>query len=115
MQTSGLLATQFLLLGAIAAHSPIAVTPLAEELVMDPTTLARNLKPLERDGLVEISKGADRRTRMLSITAQGKDALIRALPLWEEAQAWVIGQLGQGRWQRMLGDWSDLVSLVRQK
>jgi DNA-binding MarR family transcriptional regulator len=43
-------ATQFLPLGAIGKHDSIAVTPLAEQLAMDPTTLARNLKPLEREG-----------------------------------------------------------------
>ncbi len=81
---------------------------------MDPTTLARNLKPLERDGLVEISPGKDRRTRVVRITDKGQQALDRALPLWEEAQAWVISQVGDDRWRAMLGDWSELVALVRK-
>jgi len=68
LRPSGLLGTQFRLLGAVAANSSIALTPLAEALALDPTTLARNLKPLERDGLVEISIGEDRRTRLVTIT-----------------------------------------------
>jgi DNA-binding MarR family transcriptional regulator len=115
LQPSGLLATQFRLVGAIAANGSIALTPLAEQLGMDPTTLARNLKPLERDGMIDISTGDDRRTRMLKITAKGQDALTKALPLWEEAQAWVISQLGEDRWRMMLGDWSNLVTLIRQR
>lgn len=113
LQPSGLLGTQFRLLGAVAAKGSIAVTPLAELLEVDPTTLARNLRPLERDGLIEIAPGEDRRTRVVSITQQGQRALARALPLWEEAQAFVISRLGEERWRAMLGDWSDLVSLVR--
>lgn len=114
LQPSGLLATQFRLLGAIAAHGPVALTPLADGLAMDPTTLARNLNPLKRDGLVTVSPGEDRRTRVVRITDQGRAALSRALPLWEEAQAYIISQLGEDRWQAMLGDWSDLVAVVRK-
>ena len=114
LQPSGLLATQLILLVAIAANDSMAVTPLAEGLAMDPTTLARNLKPLERDGLVEISPGADRRTRVVKITAQGRQALDKALPLWGEAQVWVISQVGEDRWRAMLGDWSELVTLVHK-
>jgi DNA-binding MarR family transcriptional regulator len=104
-----------MLLVAIAAYGETTVTPLAEQLAMDRTTLARNLKPLERDGLVEISTGEDRRTRILRLTDQGQEALSKVIPLWEEAQAWVISQLGEDHWRAMLGGWSELVSLVRQR
>ena len=115
LQPSGLLATQFTLLTAIAAYGPIALTPLAEGLAMDPTTLARNLKPLERDRRVAISTGQDRRTRVVRITEQGLDALSKALPLWEEAQARVISQMGENRWRTILGDWTEMVALVHQR
>jgi DNA-binding MarR family transcriptional regulator len=114
LQPSGLLVTQFKLLGALAAHGSIALSPLAEQLALDPTTLARNLKPLERDGLVSISIGEDRRTRLVHLTEQGQEVLAKALPLWEEAQAWIINQIGQERWRAMLSDWAALVALARQ-
>ncbi len=106
--------TQFKLLGAVAAHDAIALSPLAEHLDLDPTTLARNLQPLVRDGLVVISPGKDRRTRLVRITQRGREALDTALPLWENAQAWIIGQLGEERWRAMLGDWTSLVALAHQ-
>jgi DNA-binding MarR family transcriptional regulator len=115
LQPSGLLVTQFKLLGALAAHGSLALSPLADLLALDPTTLARNLKPLERDGLVDIAVGEDRRKRMVRLTERGQDALAKALPLWEEAQTWVISQLGQERWRAMLTDWAALVSLARQR
>ena len=114
LQPSGLLVTQFKLLGALAAHGPVALSPLAEQLALDPTTLARNLKPLERDGLVDIAIGEDRRTRMVRLTEQGQEALAKALPLWEEAQAWVISQIGQERWHAMFDDCVTLAALARQ-
>ncbi|MBI1257842.1 MAG: MarR family transcriptional regulator [Chloroflexi bacterium] len=112
LQPSGLLATQFILLGALGAQPSIAVTPLAEKLGMDPTTLARNLKPLERDGLVQIATGSDRRQRILKLTDQGRNTFIQAVPLWEQAQAAVIDQIGTERAQIMLADWSDLVAVA---
>jgi DNA-binding MarR family transcriptional regulator len=115
LQPSGLLGTQFRLLGAVASNGPIALAPLAEELTLDPTTLARNLKPLEREGFVEISAGEDRRTRMVKITEKGQEALLKAFPLWEEAQAWVIGQVGEDHWRSMLADWNELVSLAQKR
>jgi hypothetical protein len=51
---------------------------------------------------------------MLRITDQGKDAMLKALPLWEEAQAWIIGQIGEERWKAMLGDWSELAALAQK-
>lgn len=112
LRPSGLLITQFKLLGALAAQGPIALSPLAEQLGLDPTTLARNLKLLTRDGLVEISVGEDRRTRMVRLTVRGQEALTKALPLWEDAQAWVISQFGQERWHTLLSDLAALTALV---
>jgi DNA-binding MarR family transcriptional regulator len=115
LQPSGLLGTQFRLLGAVASSGPIALAPLAEELTLDPTTLARNLKPLERDRFVEISVGADRRTRMVKITEKGQEVLLKAFPLWEEAQAWVVSHIGEDHWRAMLADWNELASLARER
>jgi DNA-binding MarR family transcriptional regulator len=112
LQPSGLLTTQFIVLGAVSAQPSMAVTPLADRLGMDPTTLARNLKPLERDGLVEVVKGADRRTRVLKITERGLEQLARTFPYWEQAHTWIVSQLGEQRSQTMIQDWSDLVSLA---
>jgi DNA-binding MarR family transcriptional regulator len=116
LEPSGLLGTQFRLLGAIASSEPVALTPLADMLGVDPTTLARNLKPLERDGLIETSIGEeDRRTRVVTITKAGKSALFQAIPLWETAQAWIIEQLGEERWKGMLADWTELASLANKR
>lgn len=111
LQPAGVSSSQFILLGAIGANSSIAVTPLAEQLGMDPTTLARNLKVLERNGWVEVVKGADRRTRVVNLTAQGMEIAARALPHWQQAQAWVIEQVGEDRYRTMLGDWAEMAAL----
>jgi DNA-binding MarR family transcriptional regulator len=44
--------TQYSVLGHLVTFDGISIGELAEKLVMDPTTLTRNLRPLEREGLV---------------------------------------------------------------
>jgi len=91
--------TQFSLLVALSSAGLITISRLAEAMAMDRTTLTRNLKPLEREGLVKIVPGPDRRTRAVTLTSSGKKRLLAALPLWEQAQNYMAKKLGQGQWQ----------------
>lgn len=103
LQSSGLRITQLAVLVMVAVSDLPQVTELAEELVMDQTTLSRNLKPLERQGLIEISPGEDRRTRVVSLTPEGEKALAQALPLWEKAKAKLGKLFGEQRVEVLLG------------
>lgn len=113
LQPSGVLVSQFTILVALASVGSITMTDLAEALVMDRTTLTRNLKPLGRQGMVRIEQGRDQRTRVLSLTDAGRATLANALPLWSQIQAQVVEGLGQERWSQLLTGLSDTVSLVR--
>lgn len=96
LEPAGLTTTQFSLLAHLKAHPGIGVGALAERLVMDPTTLTRNLRPLERRGLVAVEPDPrDRRSRRLSLTGAGQEALLTARPLWERAQRQVRQALGE--------------------
>ena len=110
---SGLRGTQFSVLAVIAAAGSATMTELADTLVMDRTTLTRNLKPLLGRGLVERGEGEDRRQRPIAITAAGREALDQALPLWEKAQARIAGGLGAARWKGMVGDLDEAIRLAR--
>ncbi len=112
LKPSGLRATQFTLLAAIYNAGPITIKRLAERLIMDRTTLTRNLRPLEKQGLIESASGEDRRTRAVTLTDRGREVLAQALPLWEQAQVEVVGRLGRERWSDMLGHLSSTVALT---
>ena len=84
---TGLRATQFSLLARLKRLGPLTINALAEEMVMDRTTLGRNILPLEREGLVAIRRGsADRRSKELALTEVGVDRLRLATKAWAEAQ-----------------------------
>ncbi len=86
MKPSGVLPTQFTLLVATRALGPVAISKMAEVLVIDRTTLTRNLKPLEREGLLSVVPGKeDQRSREVSLTSKGLKRLEQTLPLWQEA------------------------------
>jgi DNA-binding MarR family transcriptional regulator len=90
---SGIRATQFSVLIALA-HAPVVpLSKLADTLVMDRTTLTRNLTPLIREGLIEEHSARDRRVRAFALTALGKRTLSRALPGWKKAQAVMLRAL----------------------
>jgi DNA-binding MarR family transcriptional regulator len=97
LASSGIKITQFSLLRAVERNEPAAITALAEELDLDRTTLARNLAPLERDRLVTLAPGSDQRVTEVRLTAKGRAAVAKALPLWEKAQAQLQHQLAAGR------------------
>lgn len=86
-ERTGLRITQVPLLVAPYLAGSLSINELAEQLDLDRTTVARNLKPLEAGGLLAISPGADQRTRTVSLTADGRRRLLEVLPLWEKAQA----------------------------
>jgi len=111
---SGVLATQFSILVALAVADGAPLSRVAEGLVMDRTTLTRNLRPLARRGWVRIEVGEDRRARTLGLTRSGHAALERALPLWQQAQTRLQEQLGGARWARMRTDLQSLVTTVQK-
>lgn len=110
MQPSGVRATQFSILVMIASSDAATMSELADKLVMDRTTLTRNLKPLREQGLVKDIAGVDRRTRSISLTTKGHMLLLRALPLWRQAQARMTQYLGNERFADLL---TELRSLER--
>jgi DNA-binding MarR family transcriptional regulator len=110
LKSVGLKGTQFTLLNAIFLNPSITITQLADLLLLNRTTLNRNLKPLERQGLIRTSPGEDHRTRILQLTREGRSILQQALPLWLEAQSGVVETLGI-RTQRLAEDLSQLEKL----
>jgi DNA-binding MarR family transcriptional regulator len=86
--TSGVRATQYSILARLDRKGPMTINALAAELVMDRTTLGRNIRPLQRDGLVAIGPGeADRRKKEVRLTAVGSARFAAAQKEWTKAQA----------------------------
>lgn len=93
----GIQATQLTLLSAIAmwGDAGAPMSPMADILGMDLTTLSRNLRPLTKAGLVLVSRAkTDRRVRVVRLTREGESLIAEALPLWTQAHEAVVTALG---------------------
>jgi DNA-binding MarR family transcriptional regulator len=93
----GLRATQFSILYKLARGGSLTIGELATAMAMDRTTLSSNLKPLERDGLLQMVPGQDRRVKKAVITPAGIARYQQAFPLWQAVQDQFEGQYGERR------------------
>jgi DNA-binding MarR family transcriptional regulator len=90
----GLTNGQFSLLMSLNRPEPPPMGPVAALLAMDRTTLTAALKPLERRGLVKVSRDpADRRSRVLILTGKGRTLLARAVPVWRNTHEEIERQM----------------------
>ena len=115
LQPLSLRATQFTILAAVAQQEPIQITELAQRLVMDRTTLSRDLGPLEKQRWVRIEPGEDRRTRVVELTIHGRRLLEQALPAWKRTQEKVVNRLGSGDFEVLLKGLSATVSIAKDR
>jgi DNA-binding MarR family transcriptional regulator len=96
LEPAGLTITQYGLLAYLRRQDGITIGALAEKMIMDPTTLTRNLRPLEREGLIKlVADPNDRRARLLYLTARGRAAFEKAKPAWAKAQRHLETVLGE--------------------
>ena len=96
LHPSGLKITQFSLLANISRNPGVTVSELADIMVMEQTTMTRNLKVLEKQGYLEIKEsGHDKRAKSILISKAGKEKFQKARPFWIEAQKKLEADLGK--------------------
>jgi len=104
LQSLGLKPTQFTILAVLSSVDAITVTELADHMTLDRTTLTRNLRPLESQGLINTRPGDDRRTRLIVLSKKGRNRLEKAIPLWKKAQKRVTDYMGNNRFNKFLAE-----------
>ena len=103
----GINVAQFSLLRHLQRLDKPSISSLADAMGLDRSTLGRNLKVLEADGLLALAEGDDLRNRLVLLTELGAARVRDAEPAWEQAQAQLVDNLGAD--QR-----DELVRLLKQ-
>lgn len=86
---------QFFLLQTIGAREAVSLTELGQLAELERSTVGRNVRVLERMGLVSTGRGeADQREAVVSLTQAGRERIRAALPIWEETQRTFATRLG---------------------
>jgi len=112
LQASGIRSTQFAILVGIAKKQPISIGALADMLGLDSTTLTRSLRLLEKEGLIGVSKRAEKRQRFLSVTDKGEQALARSVPAWRAAQERFVSTIGSEYWVELRSELEKLANVA---
>ncbi len=98
LAAAGLRSTQFSILARLKELGPTTINTLAHSMVMDRTTLGRNILPLQRRRLIVVKRGkSDARRKELHLTTAGRTRLEAGRDGWAKAQAEFEGTLGQER------------------
>jgi DNA-binding MarR family transcriptional regulator len=104
LRPHGLTVAQLNLLASIAARQPAPAGEVAQLLSMDISTLSRNARLLQYEGLVAIARAKRGNGRVLTVTGAGADKLAQLHPGWREAQQ---------RAHELLG--SDVATSIKQR
>ncbi len=92
----GLTTAQFSILRSLWYMKCTAQKDLQAVLVLQQTSLTRNLKLLQKAGYIQTTPGEqDRRISMVSLTEEGKNIFKQARVRWKKAQKNVSERLGE--------------------
>lgn len=109
LRADGITVTQFSILRSLWYMKSTSQKDLQEVLVLQQTTLTRNLKPLIRDNYIQIdSSPEDGRIKLVSLTQQGKDLFQKARKNWKSAQNALSSRLGKDRSEQLV-DLADAI------
>ena len=112
LKSSGLTVNQMAVLWCVLAREPAAMGEIAHTVVMDKTTVSRNMASLARRSLVKSQVGGDARQRLVSSTAKGRRTFVAALPAWEAAQAQIGAMMGKINFSRLARQTRDIAGLI---
>lgn len=101
LEPLGINITQFALLRHIARRQPVSLTSLARALELDRSTMGRNIRVVEKLGLVGTARGADQRESVVELTARGAALLDQAAPVWDRCQDEIARRIGPERLQAL--------------
>lgn len=107
LASSGLRSTQTAILLKLVVGGPLKLTDLANRLVMDKSTMSRNIRPLEELGLIK-KQAVNGKRKHIFITPKGEKILEEVFPLWHKAQNEVLNSIKLQKWEEMSGTLSKI-------
>lgn len=106
-------AAQHALLSDISARDNITINELSDILLMDQTTVTRNINILKKSGFIEVKTGEDDlRKRYVTLTEKGRNKLTETKPLWVEAQSFIEAAIGKEEYENFLRTLIKIQKLV---
>ncbi len=114
MKESQLKTSQFSLLSVIRGYGKISIGQLSKVMLMDQTTVTRNIKVLQKSALVSIVAGNDRRVKEISLTKKGQEIHKQALPYWRTIQSKVWDKLGEEKVKQLFALIDEVIEISEE-
>jgi DNA-binding MarR family transcriptional regulator len=117
LKPTGLQDSQLSVLVGVAmfGEAGASIGPLAQALVLDRTTLTRNVGPLSKSGHLKVTRSrSDGRSRVITLTRSGERLIELAFPLWQQAQASIAQALGPGSLRSLRAALSPVIKLAKE-
>jgi len=112
LERCGLTANQLAVLWCVLASEPAAMSDISRSVVMDKTTVSRNIASLARRDLVRYGAARDSRRKLVVTTASGRRHFVRAMPAWQAAQSQVARTIGRGNFSALVKQSKEVVRAV---
>jgi len=113
LKDADLKSNQFIILVSVAYLQSPNFKKLAEFVGIDQSTLARNLTTVEKQKLVSVRSGKNRREKLITLTKKGERKLVSSFPLWRKAQGRLVDGLGTENWKNIQRELTDVVSITK--
>lgn len=115
MRPASLPVARFAILAHLARLGKQKISDLSKVMVMDRTTLTRNLRPLIKLHFVKISSGKDQRARIIVLTEKGRRALEKSYPYWQIAQSKLVEDLEPEEYRNLLSNLASFTTIAQGK
>lgn len=109
LKPSGMNITQLAVMRAVRRRPGEPLSHLAENLMMDRTSLYRELASLQRRKWVSLKDEGDGRSRNAIITEKGAAVLAKADSDWSIIQTAVVDRFGRARWKAFVAELQHLI------
>ncbi|EGQ21000.1 MarR family transcriptional regulator [Sporosarcina newyorkensis 2681] len=115
LKPSGLKITQYYMLGNIFCFPNISISKLGELMLLDQTTVTRNLNILKESAYVTIMRDEyDSRTKIVSITETGIEKLNEAEPILSHVQNIVEESFGKKEYSDLVNKLEGLQKVIEE-
>lgn len=114
LQPTGLKVTQYSMLVNILQQKVVSISRLGEILLLDQTTVTRNVNVLKQSGYVLVTKDKqDSRTKNISLTDQGIEKLDEARPIWQNIQEKIINDIGLEKYKDFYDTLKNIQKVIK--
>jgi DNA-binding MarR family transcriptional regulator len=102
LAASGLTSAQLNVLWCVLSAERLSMQRIGELLMMEKSTVTRNIAALRAKGLLRVETGSDARVKEVLATPSGRKAFVLAIPHWKLAQREISAILGGSRFRTLV-------------